>query len=148
MAHLVGWEHILPVCASCLKGSRSLNYRKNLRKALLEELGLKPPENEQNIQEDPYLILGYGVEAYMDIMISLAKLYAMLTIISIPLILIYIQGSALDGSSLATLGNLGSASMFCEQYRTGRGPAEIECPANTYYDASKVVFGLMSSEFE
>lgn len=85
-----------------------------MRKALLFELGLKPPENEQNLQEDPYLILGYGVNAYMEIVAGFGKLYCALTFITLPLMLLYnFYGEALGGSSSLFLGNLGSADMFC-----------------------------------
>lgn len=123
---------------------------------MLKELGLKPTENEQDIEEDPYLILGYGVNAYMEIVLAFCKMFAMLTLASLPLYIIYAQGGFYDeGSGMTShyitqffLGNMGSSSMFCDQFRMGRGHAELSCPAGTHLQASHAVFGILSNEFE
>ena len=43
---------------------------------------------------DPYLVLGYGVNAYMDIVLSFAKMFMVLTVSSIPLYIVYSSGKA------------------------------------------------------
>lgn len=93
-----------------------------MRLSLLKELGLKPTENEVEIEDDPYLILGYGVNAYMEVLIAFLKMYLTLMVASIPFYLVYSHGNAYGaGTGMNSqaitqffLGNLGSSSMFCD----------------------------------
>jgi hypothetical protein len=79
------------------------------------------------------LILGYGVNAYFDILQALAKMFVILTIVSIPLFVIY--GSGIAFSDLKSypisrfmLGNLGANTVSCENNYLQRGDLDINCP--------------------
>jgi hypothetical protein len=56
---------------------------------MLEELGLHAPK--ENLK-DPYLVLGYGVNAYYQILASLAKMFFWVFIFSLPLFYVYGTG--------------------------------------------------------
>jgi len=56
---------------------------------MLKELGVKVPKNEQQISQDPYLVLGYGVNAYFDILLSLSAMFICITLFAIPIFWIY-----------------------------------------------------------
>ena len=42
------------------------------------------PKSEAKAIDEPYLILGYGINAYFDIMIDLATVCAIITLFMIP----------------------------------------------------------------
>jgi hypothetical protein len=58
--------HILPCFRMCFKPKPV--FRDQLRIALLDELGLKLPKTEKRIAETPFLLLGFGINSYFDIM--------------------------------------------------------------------------------
>lgn len=41
------------------------------------------------LNENPFLYLGYGVNAYFNIMLNLSKMFAMITLFCIPLYAVY-----------------------------------------------------------
>jgi hypothetical protein len=45
-----------------------MKFKFGLRKALMQEMDLTPPEGQDAIEGDPFLLLGYGVNAYFDIL--------------------------------------------------------------------------------
>ena len=85
----------------------------------------------------------------MDIVLNLSWMFLLLTIFSLPLFYIYSQGTIFSETVLAKyyLGNMGGATVFCNQYRLGRGVAHLTCPTGTLIDTRQVVFGVMNSEF-
>jgi len=70
------------------------NFKSALRRAMLEDIGIKIPKSENEIDADPFLILGYGVNAYFDILESLSSMFFMITIFAIPIFLIYAEGDS------------------------------------------------------
>ena len=47
------------------------------------------PKSDKEVQEDPYLLLGFGVNSYFDVMLDLMKMFSVITIFLIPLFVIY-----------------------------------------------------------
>lgn len=92
---------------------------------MLDELGIKIPESEEQLVQDPFLMLGYGVNAYFDIMFSLVIMYTCITIFCLPIFHAYASNGS-EGMShyaaeglqsligVVTLGNLGGSIMVCE----------------------------------
>lgn len=77
--------HILTICQSCLKKKNEKpDFVPALRRSMLDELGIKIPESEEQLAQDPFLMLGYGVNAYFDIMFSLVIMYACITVFCLP----------------------------------------------------------------
>lgn len=91
-----------------------------LNQCLLKELDLLPPEVDMN---DPYLALGYGVNAYFSILGQISKMFFWIFLFSMPIYYaygIYGQNFSEAGSypvSRWFAGNLGGSSMFCKQTR-------------------------------
>ena len=73
----------------CLKKKPDFNH--SLRKALLKEMKIKMPKSDEEIVNSPFLMLGYGVNAYFDIMLSLVWMFSCITIFVIPLFYAYSQ---------------------------------------------------------
>ena len=63
-------HHITPILLWCFKPKKS-DYKHKLRQSMMKELDIKMPKSEEQIQDDPFLILGYGVNAFFDILMSL-----------------------------------------------------------------------------
>jgi hypothetical protein len=55
-------EHIIPFFKLFIR--RKPDFKFSLRKTLLMEMKIKLPKGEAQMQNDPFLILGYGVNAY------------------------------------------------------------------------------------
>ena len=47
------------------------------------------PENDEEIEEDPYLLLGYGLNAYFDVLMSAVNMFIVLSVAAIPLFYFY-----------------------------------------------------------
>ena len=91
------FEHIVPSCAcfrKCLK--KKPDFKHSLRKTLLGEMKIKMPKSENTLMDDPFLILGYGVNAYFDIMISLALMCFIVTLFMTPIMMLY-SGNSIKG---------------------------------------------------
>ena len=51
--------------------ARKPDFRYALRKTLLEEMQIRMPKSETQLNNEPFLRLGYGVNSYFDIMLSI-----------------------------------------------------------------------------
>ena len=65
------------------------DFRANFKKALFKELNIKMYSDQS--REDPFLILGYGVNAYIEILTSFSYMFLAITIFVIPVYLIYLS---------------------------------------------------------
>jgi len=124
LKHRAKLDHILPclqVLRKCRK--RKPDFRHSLRKTLLEEMGIRMPKSENQLIEDPFLILGYGVNAYFDIMLSLAYMFLTLCVFCIPVYYVFshndargllaLSGGWKYGITQFSLGNMGGAAVTC-----------------------------------
>ena len=48
-------------------------------------MDIQMTKSEAQVQEDPFLMLGYGVNAYFDIMYSLVFMFLVITVACIPM---------------------------------------------------------------
>jgi hypothetical protein len=78
----------------CFKKKKEVRFEDSLRAALLAEMDLKISKADMEIQEDPFLLLGYGMNAYFDVLISLSRMMLAITLFSIPIFVIYASGTA------------------------------------------------------
>jgi hypothetical protein len=121
-----------------------------LKLCILGELELAPPE--VNLEE-PYLALGYGLNAYFDILASVSRMFFWAFIFAMPIYYIYgIYGQYFRDQKSYPIsrwffGNFGGANMFCKQMRLSLGKVDIRCPAGTVLETDKAVFGVISNEF-
>ena len=115
------FDHIVPVLKvlrRCFK--KQPDFKHSLRTAIHREMDIKMPKSEDQLFEEPFLILGYGINAYFDIMIALAGLCAAITVFMIPLYYGYssnevngFKGTSTHILTQFTLGNLGGAGVEC-----------------------------------
>ena len=83
----VGWDKVSCCCRfCCCCAKKKKPFKAALKECIQEELGLDPIIENKN---EPYLVLGYGANAYFDILHSLAKMFFWLFIFAIPLYMIY-----------------------------------------------------------
>lgn len=85
-----GWKQISCCCALvCCCAKKKKPFKAALKECILEELELRAPR--ENL-DDPYLILGYGVNAYFQILASLARMFFWVFLFSLPMLYIYGSG--------------------------------------------------------
>jgi hypothetical protein len=84
----VHYEHITVIFKYCKK-ERDPSFKRAIRMAILEEMGIKRPKNDDMMQDDPFLYLGYGVNAYFNTMLNLSKMFCMITLFVIPMLIVY-----------------------------------------------------------
>ena len=146
-------EHILPICKRCKKKEKP-SFKHSMRLALLSELDLPAPENDEEIEEDPFLLLGYGLNAYFDVLVSAMNMFLVLSIASAPLLWYYSNNgvnelAAAGGLAGAlgqfSLGNMGGARALCEHKRLNSENLVFSCPAGLIFDFERVEYGLMSN---
>lgn len=115
---------------------------------MLEELELKAPVEDLS---DPYVVLGYGVNAYYQILASLAKMFFWIFLFSLPLFYVYGSGKYYYGQksfpiSRFFIGNFGGSNMMCKSTRIATGRIELECPRGTVFEsAEKAIIGALSN---
>jgi len=64
---IVKFQHILPEFSRCFKPAKP-TFKTLLRKVLLTELKLKLPKTDKKIARNPFLLLGYGVNSYFNVL--------------------------------------------------------------------------------
>jgi hypothetical protein len=133
----------------CCCAKKVKPFPQSVRFCILSELDLTPPEEDFT---EPYLVLGYGINAYFAILASVSKMFMWLTVFAIPIFYIYQSGRHFSGSksypiSRFFVGNFGGSSMFCKQTRLAVGKMAMTCPLGTVLETDKVVFGVISNEF-
>lgn len=154
LKEMVGINHISPILyhVPCFK-QKNVGFREKLRYCILHELDVPIPENEQGLLENPYLMGGYGVNAYFNILDYLSQMFVFITLCCIPLYAIYGSGVGLKGWKSFpvmrfTLGNLGGSATQCKQGTFTRGNIRLFCPPNSLIDTSDANFGIISNKFE
>ena len=115
---------------------------------------IKIPKSEVQILEDPFLMLGYGINAYFDILRSLFLGMAFISLAISPLLYGYAQNNvkALQHESkyffnMWSLGNLGGASVTCANFKIKRNMAEINCPAGII-DFDHIQYGVVTNQVD
>lgn len=86
------YHHILPFlkpCHKCCGKSEKDDFRVMAKKTILKELGMKATTGEESSSKDPFVMLGYGINAYFDIMLSLFYMFVCIAIFAIPIFMLY-----------------------------------------------------------
>jgi len=81
-------------------GKRKTSYNFGLKKALRGKLGLKMPKTDLAIEEDPFLRLGYGMNAYYVLLRQLATMFILLSLFTLPLMVIYSSYNGLSDQKM------------------------------------------------
>lgn len=129
------WPFWKWIFGCCMK-KRVRKFKLGLKRALRSKLELKVPKSDLLIEKDPYLLLGYGMNSYFEVMLQLMWLCCLICIVTVPLSLVYAQGGGFTGMNAYTLGSLGGADVYCTQapFSIDGSSAAISCPANTLID--------------
>ena len=90
------------------------DFKKAVRSILSKKLNIKIPKAEQDIEDEPFVMLGYGVNAYFNILKYLGIMFFMISLFSIPIFVIYSGNSVnmLTGLNKLSLGNLGGSDII------------------------------------
>lgn len=112
--------------------ARKPDFRYALRKTLLEEMQIRMPKSETQLNNEPFLRLGYGVNSYFDIMLSIFYMFAFISLVCLPMFYCYSQNDSQGLSELQTgfakvlgkysLGNMGGSTVICQSMRLKTGP--------------------------
>jgi len=84
----------LNICRCCLRKPKK-DFRLALKKSLLKKMDMKMPKTDMKLEEDPFLRLGFGMNAYYDTLKYLMVLMLLLFVFSLPSVFIYSSNSAL-----------------------------------------------------
>lgn len=133
----VTWPFLKYICC-CLLPKRKPNFKFALKRAIRRKLEMKVPKSDIEIEANPFLQLGYGMNSYLDIIVELMCMAALCSIVSVPLMMAFSSFSALEklpgySMNMYTLGNIGGADAFCAQskFNTALSALSIECPNET-----------------
>jgi hypothetical protein len=120
----------------CLLPKRKRTFKLGLKRALRRKLELKVPKSDLQLEENPFLLLGYGMNSYLKIMVQLTVMCFMICFITVPLMMTYSNGAGLPGYGLYSMGSLGGAETMCAQtpIHFDNASFNIQCPANTKID--------------
>lgn len=123
----------------------------------------KSTENEKEETElserlDPFLQLGYGINAHIDTLLSMSCFFVTVTLAVLPILYCYNQNdikalitqeaNPFAQLSVFSLGNMGGSSMFCAQKRIATEVLEISCPRGSVPLLSKVRYGVFDTKLE
>jgi hypothetical protein len=66
------------------------------------DVKFKQPKNEVELEDNPFLYLGYGVNAYFSTMLHMVKMLLVITLFTMPMLAVY---SGNDTKALKDLAN-------------------------------------------
>ena len=108
------------------------------------------PKNDMKLEEDPYLRLGFGMNAYYDTLRYLMIMMFLIFLFCIPTMVIYssYDGIVKDPKGPITqfsLGNMGGASTMCKQGPLDL-PMPVKCKTGFFQpDLINMTYGIMPS---
>jgi len=118
-------------------------------------MGIKMPKSDKEIEADPFLLLGFGVNSYFDVMLELMKMNICITIFVLPLFycyshnqqLYYSHKTGLNKVDMLSLGNMGGSHVKCVPKSSVFDTISLSC-ATGRIDTDNTIFGVMTSELD
>jgi hypothetical protein len=137
-------------CPCCVKKPKK-DFRMALRKSLLNKLNMKMSKTDILLEQDPFLRLGFGMNAFFDTLTYLMRLMLLMFLFSLPMIYIYSSYGAIENApkgfiSRFSLGNMGGASVMCKIVPLTTSNFTIACPVNSQISTGSLStnnFGVM-----
>lgn len=129
-------------CSSCLPGPKEneeplLGEQENEHSSLLDKKDKKQKKkqaviaDQEELSQDPFLLLGFGMIAYRDLLLTFVYLFTVLSLILLPAMLYYKgHDGILSPLSFSTwsLGNMGYSSAQCSNIPLEVGKLSAQCP--------------------
>lgn len=89
------WPFLRYTCCCLLKKEKK-SFMLGLKGALRRKLDMTVPKSDVAIENDPYLQLGYGMNAYFQIVIQLMCMMLLIMCVTVPVMLIYASHDHLE----------------------------------------------------
>jgi hypothetical protein len=148
----VQFSHIVPVCKKCIPTKP--NFRDELRKCILSELQMKMPKAERMYCDDPFLLAGFGINSYFDIMRSLGLMFLCMSVMMSPAFYSCTSNRQLAlatephyAINMLTLGNLGGSHVNCDLKKLEFEEVNMQCLSGRIQTAG-AQFGVMSDQID
>jgi hypothetical protein len=87
------WPFLKFMCCCFLK-KKSFNLA--LKRAIRRKLNLAVPKSDERIEEDPFLLLGYGMNSYFQVMVELMWMVGIITLVLAPIMFTFSSFNALE----------------------------------------------------
>ena len=107
------------------------------------------PENDRDVAEDPFILLGYGINSFFDLMSQLFWFAIFVTIFFTPLMTEFANQKGLVHEpryifNQFSLGNMGGSNIQCSQHGLSDNSFVAEC-FNGVLSTDKAKFGILST---
>lgn len=131
------WPFLRYICFCFFRGKQR-NFKHGLKRALRRKMDLRVSKSDQLIEEDPYLLLGYGMNSYFQIMLNLMCMMLIASLFAVPLMMRFAEFDALRtplslqiGFQVYSIGNMGGSESLCEVARIidPRSQIQLQCAA-------------------
>ena len=85
-------------------------------------MGLKIPKSDKKVDKNLFLLLGYGVNSYFEVLKQLMNMFTFISIVFIPVFMIYASNHQEELANLKgipnmvstlSIGNLGGSKVMC-----------------------------------
>lgn len=96
---------------------------------------MKPPKSDKDIAKEPFILLGYGINAFFDIIYALMWMFMSITLFLLPVYILYSTNPTKGlqkmepgwkyGMNKFSLGNLGGAQTECLTKKVGPDDKEL-----------------------
>ena len=130
----VVWPFLGYICCCCFR--RRKNFNSAIKKSLRKRMALHVSKSDQAIEDDPYLLLGFGMTSYFDVMLSLMSMMIFISKFAIGFMVLYSGYDALSnqaGFHVYSMGNMGGAETICavQQITEAQAQLHLSCTAGT-----------------
>ena len=89
------WPFLRYLCCCVIKRRRP-QFKGALKRSLRRKLEFTFPKSELRAEENPFLLLGYGMNSYLQVMIELMVLTGLICLVTIPLMMTFASFNALE----------------------------------------------------
>lgn len=127
------WPFVKYCCCCCLKKKKK-TFMSGLKSSLRRKMDIPISKSDLRMQEDPFLVLGYGMNSYFKVVLDLLCMMLLIMGVTTVIMLIYSSYDGLASKSGAefniySLGNMGGARAFCatSTYQYEQMAIPIEC---------------------
>ena len=97
---------------------KTRSFKRALKRSIRKKLDIPVEKQDLVIEKDPYLLLGYGINSYLNVMLQLLAMMLIISCLAIPLAVFFsthsgTKGQVLHYFSQFSFGNLGGSSTYC-----------------------------------